>query len=411
MHDQPTGQATVAGRGKSRAPKTRDDRKLKKTDVPGVYKKGRGYVVIYWADGKQYKEAAPTKEAARRLKRSRETDSDRGEFQEQSRETLHAYFAEWIERYQGNGRRGFRENSRKEYRRLMNNYALKYFKPSLRMTDITPRHLAQFVGWLADDEKQGKHLSDKTIGNATIPLRALLSTAVREGVLRNNPAFGLALPHRDDNEIDEDDEDEIRVFSRDQLKQLLRIVDIDHFILFTLLACTGLRISEAIALRWRDLSLDAARPYLRVRRGLVHGRFEPPKTRHGKRKVPLSPMMVALLKFWRACIPDAQDEDLVFVSKAGTAIDPDNLRNRVLKPAVKAVGADWAGFHAFRHTFASLMIAAGANLLQLSRALGHHSPAFTLAVYGHLLADEEAPALDLEHELTHRDVHERPLAA
>ena len=57
-----------------------------------------------------------------------------------------------------------------------------------------------------DDDKQGKHLSDKTIGNATIPLRALLSTAVREGVLRNNPAFGLALPHRDDNKIDEDNE-------------------------------------------------------------------------------------------------------------------------------------------------------------------------------------------------------------
>lgn len=410
MQDQATGQATVRARGKS-ARKQRDDRKLKKTAVPGVYKKGNGYIVIYWADGTQYKESAKTMEAARRLKRSRETDSDRGEFQEQSRETLHAYAEDWIKRYHGNGRRGFRENSRKEYRRLLNKFALKYFKPSLRMTDITPRHLAEFIGWLADDDKQGKHLSDKTIGNATIPLRALLSTAVREGVLRNNPAFGLALPHRDDNEIDEDDEDEIRVFSRDQLKRLLRTADIDHYILFTLLASSGLRISEAIALRWRDLYLDAAKPYLRVRRGLVHGRFEPPKTKHGRRKVPLSPMMVLLLKFLRACSPDALDEDLVFTSRAGTAIDPDNLRNRVLKPAVKAVGADWAGFHAFRHTFASLMIAAGANLLQLSRALGHHSPAFTLAVYGHLLADEEAPALDLEHELAPRDTRERPLAA
>jgi integrase len=410
MQDQATGQATVRARGKS-ARKQRDDRKLKKTAVPGVYKKGNGYIVIYWADGTQYKESAKTMEAARRLKRSRETDSDRGEFQEQSRETLHAYAAEWIKRYHGNGRRGFRENSRKEYRRLLNKFALKYFKPSLRMTDITPRHLAEFIGWLADDQQQGKHLSDKTIGNATIPLRALLSTAVREGVLRNNPAFGLALPHRDDNEIDEDDEDEIRVFSRDQLKRLLRTVDIDHYILFTLLASSGLRISEAIALRWRDLYLDADKPYLRVRRGLVHGRFEPPKTKHGRRKVPLSPMMIALLNFLRACSPDALDEDLVFTSKAGTAIDPDNLRNRVLKPAVKAVGADWAGFHAFRHTFASLMIAAGANLLQLSRALGHHSPAFTLAVYGHLLADEEAPALDLEHELAPRDTRKSPYAA
>jgi integrase len=411
MQNQPTGQADVAGRGKSPAPKKRDDRKLKKTAVPGIYKKGNGYIVIYRADGKQRKESAPTMEAARRIKRSRETDSDRGEFQEQSRETLHAYAAEWIKRYHGNGRRGFREGSRNEYWRLLNKFALKYFKPSLRMTDITPRHLAEFVGWLADDEQQSKHLSDKTIGNATIPLRALLSTAVREGVLRNNPAFGLALPHRDDNEIDEDDEDEIRVFTREQLKQLLRIVDIDRYILFMLLASSGLRISEAVGVRWRDLYLDTDRPYLRVRRAIVHGRLEPPKTKHGRRKVPLSTTMVLLFKFQRACSPDAQDEDLVFLSKAGTAIDTDNLRNRVLKPAVRAVGADWAGFHAFRHTFASLQIANGANLLQLSRALGHHSPAFTLAVYGHLLTNEEAPALDLERELAPRGGPERPRAA
>jgi len=178
MHDQPTRQLEIA-RGTASAPKKRDDRKLKKTAVPGIYKRGKAYVVIYRADGKQRKETAPTMEAARRIKRSRETDSDRGEFQEQSRETLHAYAAEWIKRYHGNGRRGFREGSRKEYWRLLNKFALKYFKPSLRMTDITPRHLAEFVGWLADDEKQGKHLSDKTIGNATIPVRALLSTAVR----------------------------------------------------------------------------------------------------------------------------------------------------------------------------------------------------------------------------------------
>lgn len=62
-------------------------------------------------------------------------------------------------------------------------------------------------------------------------------------------------------------------------------------------------------------------------------------------------------------------------------------------------GASWAGFHTFRHTYASLMLAGGANVLQLSRALGHHSPAFTLTVYTHLLDGEHAPALSLTSEL------------
>ena len=55
----------------------------------------------------------------------------------------------------------------------------------------------------------------------------------------------------------------------------------------------------------------------------------------------------------------------------------------------------WAAFHAFRHTFASIHLSRGTNLLQLSRALGHHSAAFTLSRYTHLLPGDEAPALDL----------------
>jgi integrase len=76
-------------------------------------------------------------------------------------------------------------------------------------------------------------------------------------------------------------------------------------------------------------------------------------------------------------------------------IDPDNLRRRVLKPLVEEAGASWAAFHTFRHPFASIHLSEGTNLLQLSRALGHHSAAFTLSRYTHLLPGEEAPALDL----------------
>ena len=60
------------------------------------------------------------------------------------------------------------------------------------------------------------------------------------------------------------------------------------------------------------------------------------------------------------------------------------------------MGAPWAAFHTFRHTFASIHLSEGTNLLQLSRALGHHSAAFTLTRYTHLLPGDEAPALDLD---------------
>ena len=57
-----------------------------------------------------------TLDEARRAKAARTTDIERGEFEERSRVTLHEYAREWVERYQGRGRRGFREGTRDEYR-------------------------------------------------------------------------------------------------------------------------------------------------------------------------------------------------------------------------------------------------------------------------------------------------------
>jgi len=62
---------------------------------------------------------------------------------------------------------------------------------------------------------------------------------------------------------------------------------------------------------------------------------------------------------------------------------------------MEEIGAPGLGFHALRHSYASLQLASGVNVLQLSRVLGHHSAAFTLSVYTHLLPGDEAPALDL----------------
>jgi integrase len=67
----------------------------------------------------------------------------------------------------------------------------------------------------------------------------------------------------------------------------------------------------------------------------------------------------------------------------------------MLKSLLAQVGAPWAAWHTLRHTYASLQLAHGVNLVQLSRALGHHSASFTLDVYVHLLEGEQAPALDL----------------
>ncbi len=376
-----------------------DKRRLVKTKTPGVYKRVDGggstvgYVAVIEVAGKQRKRSARTYDAARRIKRESETDRDRGELQEPTTIAFLSFLDEWVERYRGQGRRGFRENTRDEYRRLIASYARPYFSSKLKLIDVTTFQLARFVDWLADADEQGKRLSDSTIANIVNPLRAALTTANREGLIRHNPSQGLALPHRED--IADADEEEIKVFSREQLAAILAMAPEHYKLLFEVLATTGLRISEGIALQRLHFQLDGSSPEVCVRRAIVRGRVEPPKTKYGKREVSLPASLVHRLRTHLAAQANQDSTALVFTNRSGDVLESGNLRRRHLKPLVEEVNAPWAGFHTFRHTFASLHLSRGTNLLQLSRALGHHSAAFTLSRYTHLLPGDEAPALEL----------------
>jgi len=94
-----------------------DKRRLRKTKTPGVFKRvdgaGQtiGYVSVFRSAGRQRKRHARTYEEAKRLKRESETDRDRGELQERTTVGFLRYLDEWVERYRGQGRRGFREST------------------------------------------------------------------------------------------------------------------------------------------------------------------------------------------------------------------------------------------------------------------------------------------------------------
>jgi integrase len=381
-------------------PARRDRRRLKKTKTPRVYRRvaadGKttvGYVAIVEVAGKQRKVNARTYEEAKRKKRGDDTDRDRGELQDRTTTRFLKFLDEWVERYRGHGRRGFRDHTRDEYRRLIRAYAHPYFSSRLKLIEVTPYLLARFVDWLCDEDAQGKHLSDKTVANIVIPLKTALRTAEREGLIRSNPSQGLSLPHREEDP-DEDEGEDVKVFSREQLAAVLSMAPARHRLLLEILAGCGLRISEALALQRLHFQLDDGPPEVCIRRAYVKGRIVPPKTKRGRREVRLSASLAARVRAYLDANP-GESTDLFFRSKTGGFLDPDNLRKRTLKPLVEEVGASWAGFHTFRHTFASIHIAEGTNIVALSKTLGHHSAAFTLSIYTHLLPGEEAPAIDL----------------
>jgi integrase len=379
--------------------------RMAKTSTPGIYKRGGRYVVVYRdPSGKQRKEFAVTLAEARDVKATRTADVRRGEFREFSRVEFADYAAEWIDTYRGRTSRGFGDGSRDDYRGALDREAAPFFG-RMRLVEIEPRDLKRFLAYLEQPQpRRHKHprqgLAVSSVRKTVAPVRALLATAVEEGLLRANPAAGLRIAQQTDEEVDETEDvkaltgEELRLL-RDKLPEAWRPF-------FEFLAQSGLRIGEAIELRWRDVDGE----WIDVRRRYYRGAVAKPKGRK-TRRVRLSAEAAKALWNLRKESHAGADE-LVFAAERGGRIIPSNLMSRVLKPAAVEAGlgtwvgkepkrrADtWVGFHTFRHTAATLLFLNGWNAKQVQRFLGHADPGFTLRTYVHLLPEDlpEPPSL------------------
>ena len=134
------------------------------------------------------------------------------------------------------------------------------------------------------------------------------------------------------------------------MELVVSLVHSGHRLMFELLAATGVRRSELLALDVRHLTLGGESPQVKIRQrvrrqrgsGLVVG---PLKSRHARRDLPLGLPLAGRLA---AHVASRDESELVFCSTVGTILDPDNVADRVLSPACAAAGVEWAGFHTFR---------------------------------------------------------------
>ena len=321
---------------------------------------------------------------------------DAGTYIEPQRMTLAAWLDIWTQEYCGDVKPG----TLRDYK----NHIENHIKPALgaiRLCELQPHDVQRFANALKkkSSPKTGRPLAPKTVKNIVQgTLCNALSEAVRIRYLPYNPASGCVLQ--------KSAKAEIRPLEGEEITQFMQAIKGNPSEqVFYIALNTGMRLSEILGLRWsridwkkQTIKVDAQ---LLVKRGKGTERRLGP-TKNGKAhifKVVMDVLKAArqqqLERKLKAGPVWSNPLDLVFTDEAGNSIPHATVEHRFTR-IMQSLGLEHR-FHDLRHTFACESIACGISLKTLSEALGHHSVAFTLDTYAHVLdamQDEAAARLD-----------------
>ncbi|WP_270290171.1 site-specific integrase [Enterococcus casseliflavus] len=224
---------------------------------------------------------------------------------------------------------------------------------------------------------------------------AVFDYAVRMNVIVSNPMKDVYITKGNARKK----EDKIKFYEAEELKEFLEVAKKDKFPLsyplFRLLAFTGIRKGEALALTWQDI--DFENKILTINKTIARNTknelvTNQPKTETSNREISLDDTTIEVLKKWR------QDQrkyllshghnslrpnQIIFSSKNNNYLDP--LRpNNIQKRLCRESGLKDITIHGFRHTHCSLLFEAGLSIQEVQSRLGHSDIQTTMNIYAHV---------------------------
>ncbi len=223
-----------------------------------------------------------------------------------------------------------------------------------------------------------KKLSYSTIVKVKQTLVPILNQAVKDSIIAQNPfTTDVTLPPKSSKKV-------FALTEEEQKKAGDVAFEYENGDLIVFILYTGLRLNEAVSLKWEDIDLEGNKIAIKQS-----------KTETGVRIVPLSKMAKIILKHRQ----EEQKEPLqgyVFKNATGGQILY-NARRLCLKIAKRAGIRDFSP-HTCRHTFATRLLEKGANIKTVSELLGHASIQVTLDIYGHISQKLKQEAITLLDE-------------
>lgn len=318
----------------------------------------------------------PTRREAQTLLDQRLRAINQGTFRPQSQVTFKQFA---LEQFEPVMLPTLKFSTARNYRHLVRRHLLPAFGER-QLCQIERVHVQAFI----NDKMARQGLSWKTALHLRNLLSKILGSAVEWGYLQVNPAKGVKLPPREDRRGR-------HFLTRSQVVELLQALAEPIRTLVLTAVLTGMRIGELLALRWRNVDLNHS--LIRVCDAVYEGRFSTPKSRSGIRDIPIGPMLQRALLRHRCSMGMPAPEVLVFGSRKNTPLRAGNLLRRHLRPACESKGLPLVGWHAFRHTHATLLSDSGVSLKIAQAQLGHSSSEITAEVYTHVIPDTHRAAV------------------
>ena len=275
-----------------------------------------------------------------------------------------------------------------------------------RLDKLTAVHIRGFLRdkSLELSSRTKKPLSARTLQYLHAVLRLALMQARRDDLVPRNVAGLVAGPRVQRQEVDPLTPEETgRLFEAAAEDSLLP--------LWLLVTALGLRRGEALALHWADVDLERSNLRIKATLQRLGGklvRFEMPKTKTSRRTLPLPHVVVTALRRHRAAqLQDRlgarhwSDEELVFTTSVGTALEPRNVL-RAFHDLCDRAGVRRVRIHDLRHAAASFLLLQGVDLRVVMGTLGNSRLATTSDLYTHLLEPVQRDAAERMNELLTR---------
>ena len=271
-----------------------------------------------------------------------------------------------------------------------NKHVRPYFK-DMYVDKITLRHCQDFVN------KTFKVAPVAYVYSVSI-VKNTLDYALRLGMIESNPMLYVIKPKKQTTISDNHG----NYYTKDELKKFLDVAkntDLKKYTLFRLLAFSGMRVGECLALTWHDLNyknntIAINKTLARTKNGI---KIQTPKTKASNRVVSLDNETIQVLKAWqleqrkqllKLGINAMNKHQLIFSNGKNSFIIVPTVR-LAIKQIAKKAGLYPITTHGFRHTHATLLFASGLDIKQVQARLGHSNVQTTLNIYTHAIQDKQ----------------------